>query len=187
MTDDLTTTLSEVVARLNAAGIDYMLVGSLAALAHGRPRSTQDLDLVVRASGAQLDALVHSLPEDRFYASREAARDALRSQTLFNVIDMLTGWKVDLIPLKRREFSRVEFERRRRSRLLGQDVWVASLEDTVVAKLEWSKLASGSGRQLEDVRELLRVAGDRLDHEYVQRWVTELQLEAEWALAQTLP
>jgi hypothetical protein len=49
MTDELTDTLREIVARLEALGIGYMLVGSVAALAHGRSCSTQDFDLVIEA------------------------------------------------------------------------------------------------------------------------------------------
>ena len=44
MTDELTDTLREIVSRLEARGIPYMLVGSVAALAYGRTRSTQDFD-----------------------------------------------------------------------------------------------------------------------------------------------
>jgi tRNA nucleotidyltransferase (CCA-adding enzyme) len=36
-----------VLSEINAAGIEYMIVGSLAASAHGFMRDTHDLDLVV--------------------------------------------------------------------------------------------------------------------------------------------
>jgi hypothetical protein len=183
MTDDLTETLREIVARLEALGIGYMLVGSVAALAHGRTRSTQDFDVVIEVRAAALRALVRSLPEERFYAAEEAAMEALERETQFNVIDMVTGWKADLIPRKNRPFSETEFARRTRLEVLGVPMFVASLEDVIVSKLEWAKAGGGSRRQLEDVRELVRLGGEQLDSAYVARWVRELELEAMWTAA----
>ena len=183
MTDDLVDTLRDIVARLEALGIPYMLVGSVAALAYGRSRSTQDFDVVIEAGAPALRSLVRSLPEERFYAAEEAAMEALRYQTQFNVIDMLTGWKVDLIPRKQRAFSEAEFARRSRMEVLGISMFVASPEDTIVAKLEWAKAGGGSQRQLEDVRELVRLRGPELDRDYVERWVRALELGEMWAAA----
>jgi Nucleotidyltransferase of unknown function (DUF6036) len=180
VTDDFLSTLREIVERLDRLGIPYMLVGSMAALAHGRVRTTQDFDLVIDVDESRLRTLVKAFPEERFYVSEEAATDALRLQSLFNVIDMETGWKIDLIPRKRRPFSLEEFSRRQRLSLLGLDVAVASVEDTIISKLEWAKLGGSSARQLEDVRELRGIAGDRLDLAYIERWVRELGLESEW-------
>lgn len=180
MTDELTDTLREIVSRLEARGIPYMLVGSVAALAHGRSRSTQDFDVVIEVGAPTLRALVRSLPEERFYVAEEAAMEALERESLFNVIDLVTGWKVDLIPRKQRSFSATEFARRTRLEVLGVEMFVATLEDTVIAKLEWAQAGGGSQRQLEDVRELLELGGEKLDRAYVERWVTALGLETMW-------
>ncbi len=61
-------------------------------------------------------------------------------------------------------------------------MYVASAEDTVISKLEWAK-EGGSERQIDDVRRLLKVQQSNLDRAYVDRWVTALGLEAEWAKA----
>ena len=184
MTDDPYATLRAIVERLESTGIPYMIVGSIAALVHGRSRATQDFDVVAELDVTRLRAFLESLPAERFYVSEEAALDALRRETLFNVIDLETGWKVDVVPRKRREFSRAEFARRRELLLEGVFVVVASLEDTLIAKLEWSKFAGGSARQLEDAAELLRLAGQALDRVYVEHWVTELGLRDEWSQIQ---
>ncbi|MBI4815569.1 MAG: hypothetical protein HY791_04905 [Deltaproteobacteria bacterium] len=186
MTDDLAHTLRDLIARLERLGVAYMVVGSFAALAHGRTRATQDLDLVVELSLDAIEPFIQSLPPERFYVSEDAAREAIRRQTMFNVIDTKTGWKIDLVPLKSRPFSASEFGRRRELDVLGVRVWVASIEDTIVSKLEWSKVAAGSGRQ-EDVRELLRLGSARLDRKYLEFWVTNLGLEGEWATVREEP
>ena len=179
MTDELTETLREIVARLESQGIPYMLVGSMAALAYGRDRSTKDLDVVLEAGPSALRALVRSLPEERFYVSEEAAMEALRYESQFNVLDMVTGWKVDLIPRKHRAFSEAEFARRSQLDVMGVPTYVASVEDVIVSKLEWAK-AGGSERQLEDVRELVRLKDTELDRSYVDQWVARLDLRELW-------
>jgi predicted nucleotidyltransferase len=183
MNDDFTQSLREIVERLQAQGIAYMVVGSVAALAYGRQRTTKDFDVVLEAGASTLRALVRSLPEERFYASEEAAMEALRYETQFNVIDMVTGWKADLIPRKQRAFSEVEFARRSLVDVMGVEVFVASLEDVIVSKLEWAKAGGGSERQLEDVRELVRLGAARLDRAYVEQWVQRLDLGEMWSRA----
>ncbi len=180
MTDDLAKTLRDVLTLLDRRGIEHMLVGSMAALAHGRSRATQDFDLVARLERAQVKPLLAELDPARFYFSPEAALEAVERESLFNVIDIETGWKVDIIPLKRRAFSQTEFARRTRVSLLGLDVVVASLEDTILAKLEWSKLGGGSARQLEDVRELVALGMARLDSVYVATWAQALGVDEVW-------
>lgn len=99
---------------------------------------------------------------------------------MFNVVDTESGWKADLIIRKPRAFSRTEFARRESLDLDGVLLWVATVEDTILAKLEWAKLG-GSARQLEDVAALLAVAGEGFDRAYVERWVGELGLGREWS------
>jgi hypothetical protein len=179
MTDELNDTLREIVARLDSCGIAYMLVGSVAALAYGHSRSTRDFDMVIEVREPALRKFVRSLPEERFYVAEEAAMQALERETLFNVIDMGTGWKIDLIPRKARLFSQAEFARRTRIDVLGSPMFVASLEDVILAKLEWAK-TSGSERQLEDVRELVRIGAERIDHAHIEHWVDVLELREQW-------
>jgi len=67
--------------------------------------------------------------------------------------------------------------------MLDVPVFVASAEDTVVAKLEWSKDSGGSERQRRDVAGVIASVGDQLDREYIERWVRELDLADEWTEA----
>lgn len=161
-----------------------MVAGSFASTFHGMVRATQDVDVVVVLDRPGVRRLVAELPEDRWYVSEEAALDAVRRGSQFNVLDMETGWKADLIVRKARPFSRAEFDRRERAELLGVTTWVATAEDTIVAKLEWRAKGGGSERQLADVVGILRAVGDRLDRPYVDRWTSALGLADGWAEAQ---
>jgi len=114
--------------------------------------------------------------------SEEAALDAFERQGQFNAIVLESGWKVDLILRKERAFSRSEFERRELATIDETQVFVATAEDTIVAKLEWAR-AGESERQLRDVVGILELRGPDLDVAYIERWVAELGLRAEWEQA----
>ena len=165
--------LGRLTGALEAAGVPYMLCGSVASIFHGVPRTTQDVDVVVELTGQRVAALLARLPGDDYYVCESAAFDAVRTQRQFNVIDLSTGWKADLIVRKRRPFSRVEFERRQRVEILGVPVWVASAEDTILSKLEWAE-AGGSARQVQDARGVMEVCGAALDVGYLRTWAVEL-------------
>ena len=103
--------LRTIVGALDDAGIPHMLVGSFASSMHGSPRTTQDIDIVIDPTPEALDRFVSALDPNTVYVSPSAA-DALARRSQFNVIDLASGWKVDLVICKDRPFSRSEFRRR---------------------------------------------------------------------------
>jgi hypothetical protein len=168
-----------ITAALDQAGIGYMLSGSFASAHYGVPRSTQDIDLVIESTSTKLRAFVETLSGNEYYVDLDAALEAHKRQSMFNVIDLATGWKIDLIIRKSRAFSQEEFSRRQRVSLHDVPIFVASAEDVVISKLEWAKLAQ-SRRQIEDAAAILRVRWDALDRSYLERWVGGLDLKTEW-------
>ncbi|MEZ4265731.1 MAG: hypothetical protein R3F39_05080 [Myxococcota bacterium] len=176
--------LARLTAALDGAGVPYMVAGSFASTFHGTPRTTQDVDVVVVLNRQSLTQLLSSLPDDAYYVSPEAALEALQQRRQFNIIDLATGWKADLIVRKPRPFSVAEFERRIRATVLGVPVWMASAEDVVISKLEWASLGGGSERQLRDVVGVLERRPR--DTVYIAGWVQRLGLDALWHEAQRL-
>ena len=174
--------LATIVTALDAVGIPHMIVGSFASTFHGEPRTTQHLDLVIDPTEPQLEQLLAALDSERFYVDPVVALDALRRRTMFNVIEIATAWKLDLVIRKARAFSIEEMRRREAVTILGVAVKIATAEDVIVSKLEWAK-ASGSDRQLEDVAGIMRVGAEGLDRAYVERWVDDLELQAQWQRA----
>lgn len=182
VSSDLSAPLREMMALLEGASIPYMVVGSFASMVHGHPRTTYDLDIVIDPSTTSLEHLLAAIDMERFYVDPEVARDALKRRSMFNVIDMRTAFKVDLVVRKDRAFSIEELGRRTTRQIIDVDVPTATAEDTIIAKLEWSK-EGGSERQLADVAGILQVGKDALDLAYVERWVRELALEEQWKRA----
>jgi len=171
--------LTTVVGALVEAKVPFMLTGSLATAFHGRTRATQDVDLVVDPAALQLPALVRSLTAAGLYVSMDAAQEALSTGGQFNAIDPGSGWKADLIIRRSREFSTVEFQRRQPAVVLGIEVPIVTLEDLIIAKLEWSELGN-SETQRRDILGLMEDAGTSLDRGYIERWVEELGLQSAW-------
>jgi len=166
--------LKRVTAALDGVGIAYMVAGSIGSSFHGHPRATNDLDIVISAGEEQLDGFVESLGED-YYISARAAKDAFNHKSMFNIIDNATGWKVDLVVRKERAFSIEEFQRRRKVRVMGSDVFIASPEDVILSKLEWAK-SSGSDQQVQDALGVIEVQGDDLDLDYLEKWARTLSV-----------
>jgi len=171
--------LSRITTALDEACVPYMLAGSFASSLHGAPRATQDIDVVIDPSFESLDRLLASLAGDDLYLNADGAREDFKRRGQFNVIDGRSGWKADFIFRKARPFSRSELDRRRATTILGVRIFVASAEDTILAKLEWAKLAQ-SERQLSDVRGIIGVKSNALDLEYIERWLDELGVRDLW-------
>lgn len=177
MSADPLESLAAIIATLDEVGIAHMLAGSFASSHHGVARSTADIHLVIEADDAGFERLLTSLDGSRFYVPVATALREQETGGQFNLIDTHTGWKVDLILRKDRPFSHSEFGRRREATVAGVNLFVATAEDTILAKLEWAA-ASDSDRQLRDVVEILRARASDLDDAYLDRWAPELGVEA---------
>ena len=62
------------------------------------------------------------------------------------------------------------------------EVHVASPEDTVISKLEWTAMGE-SERQFRDAVGVIAVQGQAIDRSYIETWVQELGLEELWRRA----
>ena len=164
--------LRDVCARLDGAGIDYMLTGSLAMSYYARPRMTRDIDLVIALAASDTGRLIDVLG-DQYHADAVAITEALRSARPWNIIHLPSVVKIDLIPRKDSTYRHLEFARRRQVDLAGVLLWVVSIEDLILSKLEWSRV-SASEQQRRDVRLLLEAP---LDRTYLDQWAARLDLD----------
>lgn len=175
--------LSDTVAALLKANVDYMLTGSVASSVHGEPRYTHDIDLVIvlPAEAEQaLHSLAESFPPPRYYLDPLTALELYESGQMFNLIDTDTGDKVDFWPLASTAFDQSSFARRMTLQVAGQPVFAASREDIIISKLIWARISGGSEIQLKDCVRVYEVQYPKLDHEYLHLWVRQLNLTDLW-------
>jgi hypothetical protein len=174
-----------ITAALDHAGVQYMLTGSFASNLYGTGRATQDIDLVVSATPDQIRvALGHLPPTDFYYDLQEAAQSA-RLKSMFNILDMKTGWKIDLIFLKSDAYHQAAFLRRVPAEVEGVPVIASTAEDLIIAKLDWARMGE-SLRQVQDVAGVLKVRMNLIDRAYIEKWVAELGLTPQWHQARRL-
>ena len=99
-----------IVGLLERFGIPSMLTGSVVSSVYGEPRATQNVDFVIDPQPEALGRFLRALDRSSFYVSDDGARRALKYRDMFNMIDTLTSWKIDLMIRKDRPFSREEFD-----------------------------------------------------------------------------
>jgi hypothetical protein len=164
--------LKLVTSRLNDAEIDYMISGSVALTFYGKPRMTRDIDIVIVILPEEVDLFVRLFEQD-FYIDRDMAAEAVKNQTMFNIIHLETVIKVDFIIRKSQEYRILEFNKRKKMKLEDREVSVVSLEDLIISKLYWAK-DSFSEMQIKDIVSLIDLD---FDMDYVKEWCGRLGLD----------
>jgi len=161
--------LTYVIGVLERLGIPYMVVGGFAAILYGEPRLTIDVDIVVDMGFEHIRPFMAAFPIPDYYASEEGIRDSLLRRYPFNVIQPLTGAKVDLVPLPADPFTQPAFERRQRLEYdeAGHSATFITAEDIVLAKLVAFQ-KTGSDKHLRDARGVLLMQWGLLNLEAIR-------------------
>jgi hypothetical protein len=160
-----------VFAALEARGWPWYLTGSEALAAYGAPRQTLDTDVVVDAAPTQLAELAVAL-SDRFLFAEPIHAGG---RWMASMIDRITIGKVDLIIRDPDAWGAAAMARRTPwGHPIWGPVWVSTLEDLILAKLEWSE--GISELQLRDCTILWRMNRTTIDTAYLGRWASMLGL-----------
>jgi hypothetical protein len=105
--------------------------------------------------------------------SEQAAKEAVSTGRMFNVIDPRTALKADLWVFKGDPFGQSMLNRRQRVELLpGFQAYLGSPEDVLLHKLLWHKL-NPSQRQLGDAAGIAAVQSVKLDLGYLRDWASK--------------
>lgn len=166
--------LKKVVGVLDDLGIDYMASGSIVSSLQGEPRSTHDIDIVVAIRQSSAKALAAAFPAPEYYLTEESILDALRTNGLFNLIDVHSGDKVDFWILTDQPFDLSRFGRRRFEDVLGIRLAVSAPEDTILMKLRWAKESGCGEKHFGDALRVYEVQHGSLDASYMKSWAQKL-------------
>ncbi len=172
--------LRGVVEAFEALGIPYMIGGAQAAIFYGEPRLTRDIDVIAEVTPEHVAGLRRRFPEEDFYLSEDAVRDAIRERRQFNIIHPESGLTVDVILPKDTDYDRVQFARRERHGLLeGREAYFARPEDVILYKMLYFR-EGGSEGHVRDIIGMLEVSGNDLQADYIAGWAARLGLTGIW-------
>lgn len=174
--------LQRIVEALDRLDISYLVTGSVAAMAYGEPRLTNDIDIVAAVEERHIPGLLAAFPPDEFYLSEEIIREAVRRRLQFNIIHPSSGLKVDIIVRKGTPFDISRFSRIRRIR--PADSYTANFaapEDIIIMKMQYYR-DGGSEKHLRDITGILKISRDEVDLAYIADWSRRLDLTRIWEM-----
>jgi hypothetical protein len=165
---------------LNALGVPWMAVGSIAASAYGERRSTLDLDVVAVVGKQNAARFVSVFSETDFYcppADVIEIESARPEQGHFNLIHHHSIYKADIYIATGSEFERWAFKNRRPLMAGETPVWLAPPEYVIVHKLVFFR-EGGSEKHLRDIRGMLAVT--EVDHAFLEKEIDARRLQDAW-------
>lgn len=171
----------------DAAGVPYMVTGSMACIVYGEPRLTHDVDVVVELSvGDDLQRLEQAFPLSDFYLPPEEvlAVEVSRSHRgHFNILHHDTGFKADIYVRGRDLLHDWAFPRRRHLQMEAITVTVAPPEYVILRKLDYFR-EGRSEKHLRDIAGMLRLSADDIDIKAIEDLAARVGLTDAWATAQ---
>ena len=155
-------------------GVRWYVFGAAAVNLYGFPRRTADLDLTIDLQTHDPEKFVEALRAAGFQA-RFPDEEFIRTTRVIPVVHRATKLPVDLV-LAGPGLEQLFLDRAEPRRIAGMQVPVIAAEHLVV-----TKLIARRPKDLDDVRELLAIRSDRLDHAHIE----ELLGAIEQALGQS--
>ncbi|MBV9166965.1 MAG: hypothetical protein JO321_14330 [Solirubrobacterales bacterium] len=160
MSDPLRSELDaqEILRRLTARGVDFIVVGGIAAVLHGSAQMTFDLDICYATDRSNIEALAEVLLElrARLKDVQDEVPFAADAQTLRRVEMLTLSTDLGELDVLARPAGSPGYESLRRSAerfdLGGYSVLVASIDDLVAMKL-----AAGRTKDLAAAEELAAI------------------------------
>jgi hypothetical protein len=161
-------------------GVSYRIVGSMASMAYGEARFTNDIDILADLQEEQVEAVSQEFPFPDYYVSPAAVREAIRDRRQFNIIHVPSGLKLDIVQRKDSEFGTLDITHGQRLHSEGlYDAWFGSPENVILMKLRYYRDGGGE-KHLRDVASMLLVQASAVDRDYVAKWARELGVLTEW-------
>jgi hypothetical protein len=151
-----------------------MLTGGVAVIFYGKPRMTHDIDVVVEIDQTHIPKII-KLFKKEFYVSEEAINESVMHKSMFNIINLDSGIKIDFWIRNDNEYDIERFNRRQKYMISGNEIFFSSPEDIILKKLLWYK-DSQIDKHLDDTFGILQIQNENLDYKYIKKWSTKLSV-----------
>lgn len=168
---------------LDSAHALYMVTGSVAGIAYGEPRLTNDIDIVITIDHELAGRLENLFSPGEFYCPpREIIEIESRRphRGHFNIIHHESGLKADMFVAGDDALQHWGlFHRHNIDFSDGKSIWIAPLEYVILKKLEYYREGQ-SEKHLVDIRGMLAISGENLDRSFFEEQLNRLNLHSEW-------
>lgn len=177
--------LASFCRKLADVDIKCLIVGSVAAMHFGEPRTTIDIDLVVNAGPADAERIAGAFRDERYYVPpvEVIRRELGRADGAFNILDSTTGLKADCYPARRDQLGLYELAHALPGQLGDVDVFFAPAAAIIAMKLRYHAI-SGQDKHLRDIRSMLATSPEAIDMDFLEGWTREQGLEKTWQACQ---
>lgn len=169
---DLEKLLNDISKMFDCLNIPYLVTGSLAYNIYSLPRATRDIDVIIELSLEDVPDFIKAI-EGNYYFNQHTIYDEVKRRGMFNIIHLHSSYKVDIILRSNDPFEIAKFQRRKQMDLLGNKIYVITLEDLVISKLRWIQQLE-SELHKRDIISLLQ--SQDVDFQYIKGWCNKLNL-----------
>jgi len=162
--------VKRVILALNESKINYVIIGGVAAIIYGRPRTTMDIDVIADlklSEKGKIKKLVNIFAKYDLDVTEKEIVSALKDKSHFSVFDKITPFRIDVTGVHTK-LDKIALKNRRKTVLLDLETWIEAPEDLIVAKLVY-----GSPQDLEDVFSIITNLKDNLNMNYLTKRAKE--------------
>ena len=138
--------LPDVFRCLHAHDVRYVVIGGIAAIVHGVPRTTFDVDLLIEATDENARRLLAALSEAGIGAAALTSADGLLRHEITIFKDVV---RIDVQTMTPGVAFADAWSRRIEREISGTKYWLLSRQDLVA-----TRRAAGRPKDLEDIRVL---------------------------------
>jgi hypothetical protein len=154
--------LQLVCTYLNDNEIEYVIVGGVAVMYHGVPRTTVDIDIILQLNEEQILSFTEFLNTTGFSTSISDIQTAFKEKSHSTAFFKDTLLRLDIQGVYS-DFDKMTLDRAIMVELLGTTIKIGSVEDTLVNKI----LFQGE-QDLRDALGILIRDPEKLDFDYIR-------------------
>ncbi len=153
--------VKRLITNLNAARIDYMFTGAIAASYYGTPRTTMDVDIIIHTTQQNTAYLNETLQSAGLHTDKKKIDNALNTgYNIATLKDIHTPYSLDIIlakdPLEKRSATISELP-----------TYIQTPEHLILSKLRMIKASLNQGKAAKDegdIRSILEYTQVDLDN-----------------------
>ncbi|MFX1513282.1 MAG: nucleotidyltransferase [Promethearchaeota archaeon] len=163
-----------VVDYLEDKGVDYVIVGGIAVIAWGRPRTTQDIDLIVDHQQLDVKDFANFLRNNDFFADEEDLQMAFSEHSHATILDKKSLIRIDLVGVYSTD-QRNTLKHRQTQVLGDKTIYIDSPESLIAHKLLF-----GSEQDFQDALAVYTRNEENLNFVRLTTLISNLKVEDDF-------